>query len=692
MSVPPGLRRAVTRERFALLLILVLAASLRLVALGDVPPGPGYDELQDARLSERVLAGEWAIYYADNFGQEPLYPALAALSVRLLGWSVIALRLPGALLGVLAVLALYLVARRLAGRSVALLAATLQAVSFWPLIETRMALETTLLPPMAALGVLFLARGLQGQDEDALPSRWPGPSSVAMALAGIFIGGQVYAYTPGRAAPALVPLLLVYLFLLDRRTFRRRWRGLLVLFVVTLLVVLPLVVFLRAHPESEQRVDQLAGPMNALRRGDPLPALRNTLGTLGMLALRGEPQWLYNVAGRPLFDPLTALLFMTGLGVCVLAPRDWRRALPVLWLAVGLMPAFISPPAASFTHTLIAQPAVYLILGVGLQRAGVWLSRWRGWAGTAMIGMLVVLNAGLSWQAYFVTWAGASEVQELYQGGVTAVAREVDGLRPGAPVAIGAPYISFWHPWNAIAFELVSRNEEAKVRWFNPAGAWIWPEEPEPVTFYFPSDPLGPQQFDPVLEALFRMDATPLETDNDLLAAFRVGQPAALDRHLAELDPVPLRWPPEWSHLAPPQFPLVFGNRFALLGVEYEKAAAAPGDELHFFTYWQVLAEDPSPVVAFTHLTSDGQNIWGQQDWLDVRAEGLRRGDRFVQMHRLPIKPETPTGQYRIQLGLYGPDTLVRLPIGPDAVDRVWVGEVEVRPISSNGRDGVRLH
>jgi 4-amino-4-deoxy-L-arabinose transferase-like glycosyltransferase len=141
-------------------LAILLAAALRLIALSDVPPGPGYDELQNARLAERVLAGRWAIYFPENHGQEPLYPMLEALAVRLLGWSVFSIRLPAALLGVFSVLALYLAGRKLASPRAALLAAAFYAISFWPLAETRMALETSLLPLLAGLAMLFLARGL----------------------------------------------------------------------------------------------------------------------------------------------------------------------------------------------------------------------------------------------------------------------------------------------------------------------------------------------------------------------------------------------------------------------------------------------------------------------------------------------------------------------------------------------------
>jgi 4-amino-4-deoxy-L-arabinose transferase-like glycosyltransferase len=688
-----GFGRPQRREWAIVALLLAVAALLRLVALGDVPPGPGYDELQDARLSERVLAGEWAVYFPENFGQEPLYPALAALAVRLLGWSVVVLRLPGALSGVATVLALYLIARRFqfpqpgdagaAGRHTAILAASFQAVSFWPLIATRMALETTLLPPMSALAILFLARGLEGP-----AGVRPGPrrsrgwrSVLSFALAGLFIGGQVYAYTPGRVMPVLLPALLLYLALLNRQALRRHWAGLLLLCLVTALVVAPLALFLRAHPESEQRLDQLSGPLERLRQGDPGPVLETAIGTLSMFSLRGEPQWLYNVADRPLFDPLTSLFFCVGLALCLFRLRDWRYGLALLWLLVGLATAFISPPAASFTHTLIAQPAIYLILGLGTAAVGERVARWRAWAGPLLAASLLAGNALLAWHAYFVTWAGSPQVRELYQGGITAVARDLDAHDPPGPVAVGAPYINYWHPWNAVGFDLALRREDLSVRWFNPAGGWVWPAGPGPATFYFPADPLGAQRFDPALEALFAPDAVLLPRSDDAFTAYRVARPLALERRLATLPSTPVAWPTELVSLPPPGLPLTFGDRLALLGVELGGTHAAPGDTLRLITYWEVLATDPAPVVAFVHLTSDGQDIWGQQDWLDVRPAGLLPGDRFAQAHVVPIKPKTPPGLYHVQLGLYAPDTLVRLSIpaaGSGVADRVWVGEVQV--------------
>ncbi|HEY74488.1 MAG: hypothetical protein B6I35_10350 [Anaerolineaceae bacterium 4572_32.2] len=664
------------RELWALVAILLVAATLRLVALSDAPPGPGYDELQNSLLVERVLEGEWAIYFPENFGQESVYPTLAALAVRLLGWNVFALRLPGALAGVLSVLALYLAGRRLANRRAALLAAAFQAVSFWPLLETRMALEMALSPPLAGLALLSLARGLDEQTR----TRWP--RGLDFTLAGLSLGGHAYAYTAGRVMPLLPLALLAYLLLLDRATLRRVWPGLLALCLVTLLVAAPLALFLRAHPEAEQRLDQLSGPLTALRQGDFRPVLEITVGTLGMFSWRGEPQWLYNISGRPVFDPITSLFFYVGLVLCIANLRRWRCGVTLLCLLVGLGPAMVSPPPASFNHTLAAQPAVYLLLAAGVDAAWRWLTRRRAWLGPLVAALLLALNGALSCYAYFLTWANTPKVQELYQGSITAIAHEMDAHEPSGPVAVGAPYVNYWHPWNALALDLALRRDDLSVRWFNPSGAWVWPADAGSITYYFPTDPLGPQSFDPSLEALFRADAALLPSAGDGFAAFRVTSPAALEERLDALAEPPLAWPPELAHLPPLTLPLVFGDRFALLGVELQTETVAPGGELHLITYWEALTADPAPIVAFVHLTSDGQGIWGQQDWLDVRTAGLQPGDRFAQVHSLPVKAETPPGLYHVQLGLYRPDTLLRLPIttgAESAADRVWVSQVMVK-------------
>lgn len=665
---------SIRQSRIALAGVLLAATALRFIALGQVPPGPSYDELQNARLTERVLANQWSIYFPDNFGQESLYPALTSVVVRVLGWSVVSLRVSGALAGVLAVAMVYLVGSELINRRGALLASAFYAVSFWPLIGTRVGLETSLLPPLSGLSVLFLARGLKEEQGRS------GRVVLYFALAGLFLGGHVYAYTPGRAMPLLLLGLGIYLLIVNRGLFRRRWLGLLVACVVTALVTAPLVLFLRAHPAAEVRLDQLAGPLNALRQGNLGPVLDIAVGTLGMFTFRGEPQWLYNIAGRPVFDPVTSLFFYAGVLWSVARWQGWRYGLILLWLLIGLAPGMVSPPAASFTHTLAAQPVVYLLLGLGVHEIWRWLSPRYTWSGSAMASTLLTVNLVLACRAYFVIWPAVSDVRELYQASVTDVARELDATESPGEVAIGAPYTGYWHPWNAMGFELALRRRDLEVRWFDAASGWVWPSGPGPSTFFFPTDPLGPQKSDAILKKLFMVDATPL-LSSDSFQAFRVVDPSALEEVLDAASSITVARPPGEGGIHNLSLPLGFDGRFELLGAELPDRSFKAGEEIRVTTYWRVTRADSTPVVGFVHVTSDGQDIWGQHDGLAVRPSSLQVGDRFAQVHRIPIKPETPAATYHLQLGLYRPDTLTRLPIraGEDrTVDRVWMGSIEV--------------
>ena len=656
-------------ELGAVIAILLVAAALRMVALSDVPPGLRYDELLNYRMAQRVLAGEFPIYFRESWGHEPLFHYAQAASIALTkacDWS---LRLPAALFGLFGVLTTWLVARCLFGPRVAILAAAGLAVSFWSVFYSRDGLRGITIVPFSCLMVYFLWRGLERS------------SPLIFVLSGFCLGGMFYTYMAARAFPLLPAAFVLYLLLIHRPDFKRAWWGLLVVIVLGGLLAAPLLYVVYGQPDAEQRVEQLAGAWTALRAGDPMPVLNLTVRALGMFTWQGQEDWLYNVYGRPALEPVAAVCFVVGLALCIWRWRRVRCALLFLWLGVSIAPAMIAEPPASISHAIAAQSPTYILLALGLDV--LWRAvqkRWR-WIGPLLAAVVLGSHGVISGYAYFVTWVGAPEVRELHQGGVTAIARELDEHKPVWPVAIGAPYVDYWHPWNAVGFDLALRQDDLSVRWFDPASGWIWPAD-GPTTYYFPVDPLGPQAFEPELQEMFFADAELIPTEHDDFTAFRVESPMAFEDRLSALEPLPLAWPADKAELSPPALPLVFGNRFALLGAELQAYVVQPGGQLRLLTYWEVLAADSTPVVAFVHVTSDGTDIWGQVDWLSVRTDGLQPGDRFVQVHYVPVKPETPPGTYHAMLGLYPPPNWQqRLLIAAGAegtTDRVLLGEIVV--------------
>ncbi|MCB8976426.1 MAG: glycosyltransferase family 39 protein [Ardenticatenaceae bacterium] len=671
MNVPTP--QAKLNEKLLLAGLLLLAFGLRVVALDEAPPGLRYDELQNYLMAGRVLAGERPLYFAESWGHEPLYHYLQAGSLALLGESDWSLRLPSVVLGMIELAATWLVAKKLLGRRVGLLATAFLAVSFWAILYSRVGLRVGAVTAFATLMIYFLWRSW----ERSPTQTWRGLSDGA--LAGLFWAAGVYTYLAGRVLPAIFVGFVLFTAVFHWQKFKTRWPRFAVLGVIAALLCWPLWQAIAANPTGEQRLELLNQAIVALRQGDPLPVLNLTVRALGMYVIQGEQDWLYNEYGRPIFGILTVFFFLGGL-LWVL--RRWRQpkfALLLLWFFGGTGPSMIAPPAASVTHSIVAQPVAYIFLGVGVTQAWQWLKARQPIAATALVALLFIAPGVADGLAFFQTWNRQPEVAELYQAGITAVADAVQTNSTDGVVLVGGPYVSYWQPWNALAFDLATPGDSTAVRWFNPAGAWVWPAAGFPAAYYFPEAPLGPQQYDPELQSLFVADAGSSEQVFEQYRKFSMSAADQFETRLAEVvAETAVSWPPDFLHLPAPQLPINFDNRLHLLAASQPEIV---GDAVRFVTYWQVDVADSTPLVAFVHLTSDGVDIWGQQDWLDVRMAGLQPGDRFVQVHTVPIDPNAVPGLYHLQLGLYRPDSGQRLSIitdGDGVADRIWVGQTTV--------------
>ena len=104
-----------------------------------------------------------------------------------------------------------------------------------------------------------------------------------------------------------------------------------------------------------------------------------------------------------------------------------------------------------------------------------------------------------------------------------------------------------------------------------------------------------------------------------------------------------------------------------------------PGDTLYLILYWhvasgEVAAPYPSqaaPLAAFVHLsaTADPTQIVAQFDGWPAALTGLEPGDVVIQPVVLQVSPAAPEGDYVVRVGLYSPQSGLRLPlVSPDGV------------------------
>jgi 4-amino-4-deoxy-L-arabinose transferase-like glycosyltransferase len=378
---------ALPGHRVVLGLWLLVGVLLRLTFLGSYPLPIHQDELSNIYDGYNIAEtgadrfGSRLPFVVRGFGEPDYRPALQAWldagSIGVLGFSTAAGRLPSALLGVVALLLVYPYVKTLAGRSTALVAVALAAVSPWHVLFSRMAHEGTSLPPFFVIVTLLLW-------QRAVIRRYTAGSVAAL---GLCLGLMSNAYH----ATKLIALLLLITAAADTswttwrrtRSTRRTLPPLLALGGAALLGALPQiwVMLMDPHHFFARAADRLL--WNRPEGGPVWSYLINLLRNLA-------PDYLflsfgqYNSLsiGRGL--PIEVAFFYIGLVACWLAlRRTHRRSLLQLSLCLLFcnLPAALTevgPHALRASGTSILLP-VFSALGVfATGRLLMWaVSKWQ---------------------------------------------------------------------------------------------------------------------------------------------------------------------------------------------------------------------------------------------------------------------------------------------------------------------------
>jgi hypothetical protein len=129
------------------------------------------------------------------------------------------------------------------------------------------------------------------------------------------------------------------------------------------------------------------------------------------------------------------------------------------------------------------------------------------------------------------------------------------------------------------------------------------------------------------------------------------------------------------------------GDRVKFLGYDLDTHSVRAGDTLHLTLYWQALAEMDESYTIFTHLLDKDDLIWGQKDSLPaggtLPTSCWVKDEIIVDGYDILIQPDTPPGQYFIEIGMYQLETMQRLPVvnqeGQIVDDRVLLGGLTIR-------------
>ena len=637
------------------LIVIIVAASLRLSHLPTRPLGLHYDEAANGILAGEISRGlKRPIFIASYTGKEVLFFYWAALWMRIVGIGPLALRFSAASVGLMTVAAAAWAAYELLPNHrgapwIALTSSAFLAVSFWHVLLSRYGFRAITQPLLQSLTVAALWHALRLPPPRkilSVPTAW-------LLFAGALCGLTAYTYLASRAFPAPLGLALAALLISDRERRRERVAEIAVFIALAALVLAPLARYWLTHPGSfTTRASQVAAETW-------VEAWAGIVACLRMFFLEGDPYIRFNLPGRPLLSPFVAGLFLVGLATAlwrlvylIRQPSDDSEApakaglvflllsLPVMILPSALATNEITPSNLRAVGLL---PFIYVFPALGLWTlltAVGQLARRDGRLRSLLVpvaSLLVLGILGARVAHTYAAWASSAALYYAADGDMEAVAEYLNQ----ADLSSSTPYVAsqhYRHPTVAYLAE-----DYDTVKWLTDGETLVFPAEGEALALY----PRSAADGLPWIEALLpngALTAAPAGPDGEpAFRAYRVtpgDAPTPEHRRAVNL-----------------------GNMAHFLGYTLTNQARA-GERLDVLVWWRVTGHPDRPdyrVVA--RLVDRWDALWGETQPLHYLSEQWAPGELIVDHLSIPIAPGAPPGQYTLRLGLYSASGDVRAPV-----------------------------
>lgn len=363
------------QPKYLLILVLILAACLRFYKLGEVPPSISWDEAAVGYNSWTIgqyLRDEWGNFLPPYFksfedDKHPVHVYLTVISVAIFGLTDFAVRFPVALLGVVNVLMIYLLTKKLFGKPwIGLAAAISMAISPYNLQFSRFNHEANFALFFFLLGSWLFFKAVNGQP-------------FLLLLSAVSFGVDLITY---HSVKVVLPILLGYL-LFTNYSLLKSIKG---YSLGAGMIILTFIIFILINPSLSglARVKQTSFSEDRIKETYLYQQTQNlNLGWANLVASRYLAHFsLTNlvISGdiNPKFSIQTVgilykmeLLFLVA-GMMTLAKKPNKvKGFILLWLLVSPIPASITGGADEVPHAgraLFLMGSLVVVNALGLAR------------------------------------------------------------------------------------------------------------------------------------------------------------------------------------------------------------------------------------------------------------------------------------------------------------------------------------
>ncbi len=430
--------------------IMVLAVFFRFYQINTMPGGLFPDEAANGLDINLMQQGQLQPFYERGNGREALFFYMLWGSVELFGKGPWQHHIVSALVGVLAVLACFLLARKLfemfanddkqrrQATTIALWATMFMAVSTWHVVLSRTAFRANLIAPVGAFTFYFLLEAFTASD---LKKRlWWSLATGAMFALGFYTYIAFRIMVPILGALILWPLVIDFIQQPRFAGIKKYFSAAIIAALGFTLVIAPIAHYFYTHPGSfVGRSGQVSVFNPELNQGKLVATIGEvTKESLLGYVTHGDLNWRHNISGQPFLSTLVSPFFVLGLiGTTLLAIRyafqprkrknDWKYFLLAGWFWGMLLPVVTT--AEGIPHGLRAIgtiPAVFIMAAWGLivvmnivskvvDRYWNWLSAWKQKIlSVAFNAKTIAFIAALILQSFFMYFVAAANTPENF--------------------------------------------------------------------------------------------------------------------------------------------------------------------------------------------------------------------------------------------------------------------------------------
>ena len=660
------IRYNLNMKRVLIVLVILTGAYFRFHQLATFPPSSGWDTAYYGVDALRILDGFRPIYLYPS--REALYSYLTAFMVGALGVRDFTLHLTAVFIGILTLPAVYLVTNELlrsqkwvyAGRYGGLIAMAMLAVSYWHVVWSRFGVRAILAPLFITLTVYAVLRAVRSEQR------------IWYMIAGGLGGLSLYTYQVAQLLPILIFVIFVILFITKRRVLTSKvyLANIGIMFVVSLVVVAPLLMFAYNNPEVYNgRVRDVL----LVNNDDGAPAQQNEIrerliDVVRFFTVEGDTALHdYSVNGRVGLHPFFQIGMLVGLGVLL---WQWRQAYALIllsWLLIMLIPASLADKASVSKRALGAIPAVAVIVSLGLLtlaqlvQTGFRRLKVEPIYAKGFIALLLIVGLGMASYAtyhdYFLDYALSDESIRVYDPQISEMAHYIGQLPPDELVYLTPedPH----HP-NMLFHTQLRTESSQRVRGYNGWHCLVLPMRTQQPTTYVASENISLEQLQ-MYYPQGQLQTTGLSNEygfDDYFAAYAIGagETAVFNPDTA----VEANW----------------SNQIQLIGYDLPLSSYKPNERIEITLYLNALQRMGTQYTLFMHLIdpvalAEGQPpLRGQQDVEPCQTyyptSVWYPEEVVIDTYEVLIDPNTQPGSYQLVMGFYTWYDQQRLAIGDD--------------------------